>query len=174
MQSETDLSGGMVRSDSDREFFPTEEELIRKASKRLAQDTKLAFEAQTEMNTIMDQFASLLQEEQNNLLNKADLLQRTSSQVKFPCVNLPGSKKSGCGGKDARKLSGDSESESEEEGAERKPGILERAGLVTLAKVESEEVEVELEDVIREVECGQRDDLSDHIDLSAFELKTKS
>ncbi|XP_059091893.1 uncharacterized protein DDB_G0283697-like [Tigriopus californicus] len=60
-----------------------------KAQTRLDNDTRLALEAQSEMRRILVQFANLLQEEEEQVSIKADLLQRTSSQIKFACVTMP-------------------------------------------------------------------------------------
>ena len=62
---------------------PQHEATIAAASLRLAEDTRLAVEAQQEMRKIICQFADLLRDEEERVAVKADLLHRRSSQIRF-------------------------------------------------------------------------------------------
>ena len=62
--------------------------VLSETESRLAEDSRLAIEAQQEMCQIICQFADFLREEEERVASKADKLQRRSSQIHFEHISV--------------------------------------------------------------------------------------
>lgn len=77
-QSETDLSSPSAKVTVQPEF-----------ANRFEQDRQMAVEAEKEVELIIDQFASLMEKEEQRIVEKAERFQQQSSLVSFPIAVFP-------------------------------------------------------------------------------------